>query len=106
MAEGHSLWYKHLMPPVGKLTRAGVYIQVVNYRHLRLLSRFRLRSNDLRVVTGAGHGEERSARYCIYCRNGAIDDEVHLICECTNIYVGGICLILCLTAEVLKVVSN
>ena len=79
--DGHSLWYKQLLPKLGKCTYAS-YMSIVNQKHLALLSQFRLRSNNLRIVTGAWLGEERITRYCLYCNHRAVDDEVHLLCEC------------------------
>ena len=78
---GHSDWYKHIMPACKKYSHP-YYMGNINHKHIKVLSRFRLRSNDLGVVTGAWDGTPRDQRYCRLCRFHAVEDEVHLLCEC------------------------
>ena len=77
-AGGHSEWYKHLMP-IGERYSHPVYMGNINIKHVKLMSCFRLRSNDLGVVTGAWSGIPRTERYCQYCRYHAVEDEVRVL---------------------------
>ena len=68
--------------PVGGLGTSRPGYQLINPRHIRVMSRLRLRNTDLRIVTGAWRREERVDRLCTLCRLNALDDETHLIFEC------------------------
>ena len=50
---------------------------------MRGLARFRLRSTNLGVVTGAWIGKPLNERLCDTCM--VVDDEVHHLCECRRL---------------------
>ena len=81
---GHSRWFKHIMPQTGRL-RYPVYMDIVNPKHYKVMSQFRLSNCNIRVVTGAWSGEDLEHRYCQFCRFHAVDDEVHFLLECRQL---------------------
>ena len=60
--------------------------EVMNMRDIQLrneLIRFRLGAHGLGVVRGAWDNTDRRNRICRCCRTGVIEDEVHMIFECS-----------------------
>lgn len=51
-------------------------------RKLRLLTRFRLSCHHLAVETGRWAGVDIDQRVCTLCRNGAVQDEHHILFFC------------------------
>ena len=56
---------------------------MLNNTNSRIMTRFRLRSHKLAVVTGAWTGTPIQDRVCTTC--GVLEDEVHFLCECQRL---------------------
>ena len=56
----------------------------IHTAHLASLLRFRLGAHDLGVAVGRWHGVSRADRMCNRCSLGCIDDEFHMVFECTH----------------------
>ena len=59
-------------------------LEVTNPSHRVALAQYRLSSQNLGIETGrhTKPPKPQEQRLCLYCRNGCIDDEIHLLTEC------------------------
>ena len=58
-------------------------IKIINYRYRKALSKFRLRSNKLNVVTGCYKNIVLAERICKCCDLHQVEDEYHVLFHCT-----------------------
>ncbi len=57
----------------------------ISVNKIRCFAQFRLGSHDLQVQTGAWTHIPRYLRSCDFCHSNAVDDEYHVIFECTAV---------------------
>ena len=57
-------------------------MELIDYKHLWTMSRFRCRHTKLAVVTAVWINRDNPDKTYPYCRMQATEDEVHLVVEC------------------------
>ena len=82
LGTGHARFYRHLSGPKKRLEESA-FMSLLDREHVKTMSRFRLRTTKLGVVTGAWAGIALQDRRCVDC--GVVDDEVHFLCECPRL---------------------
>ena len=65
------------------LDRPGYLSLRLGHRQTYTFVRFKLGCHRLAIVTGRWHGVPRADRLCLRCDVGALDDERHLVFECS-----------------------
>ena len=55
---------------------------VVHYRYRKALSQLRLSSHNLAIETGRHSNTPRELRFCILCKQKAIENEYHFVMIC------------------------
>ena len=80
--EGQTRFLCHLTDVKTKY-QAPEYMKVLDRKQTRVMSRFRLRTNNLAVVTGAWQGIDLPDRLCSTCNT--VEDETHFLCECRRL---------------------
>jgi hypothetical protein len=58
------------------------YLTISNYKIRNAIARIRLSSHQLQIEKGRHMKIQRCNRYCIYCDDNAIEDEVHFLFVC------------------------
>ena len=59
------------------------YLKINNFENRRAISKLRTSSHDLQIETGRWRHIDRSARLCTKCNQNAIEDETHMVFDCT-----------------------
>ena len=80
---GRARFYQHLANLSPSRLISPWYFDNIDRSNMRVLTRFRLRSTNLGVVTGAWIGKPLNERLCDTCM--VVDDEVHHLCECRRL---------------------
>lgn len=57
-------------------------VNIRDFKLRRVLTRFRLSNHDLEIEVGRHKGLPVEERYCRRCTEGAIESEIHFVCEC------------------------
>ena len=57
--------------------------KIVNFKYRQVLSKFRLRSFNLKVVTGKYENIALENRICECCNQNQVEDEYHVLFKCT-----------------------
>ena len=58
-------------------------VQLTNREYQKYVARFRVSSHNIRIQVGRHEGLPENQRICLYCNTGAIDNELHLMFDCT-----------------------
>ena len=82
LGTGHTRFYRHLSGPKKRLEESA-FMSLLDHEHVKTMSRFRLRTTKLWVVTGAWAGIALQDRRCVDC--GVVDNKVHFLCECPRL---------------------
>ena len=80
--EGQVRFLSHLTEDPEKY-KTPVYMKLLDADNQRVMSRFRLQTNKLAVVTGAWTGQPLANR--LYTTCGVLEEEVHFLCECRRL---------------------
>ena len=51
-----------------------------------MLSKFRLSDHELNIETGRHHNMKRDERYCPFCNDSSIEDEYHILFQCSKYF--------------------
>ena len=51
-----------------------------------MLSKFRLSDHELNIETGRHHNVKRDERYCPFCNDNSIEDEYHILFQCSKYF--------------------
>ena len=61
------------------------YLNIICDRSLRVvLSKLRLSDHELNIETGRHHSIKRDERYCPFCNDNSIEDEYHILFQCSK----------------------
>ena len=82
-----------VLQPKGKLTfynkikivyEKEKYLKIKNYENRQAISKLRLSAHPLLIETGRIMGLDRNDRICKFCNQQKLEDEKHLIFECSK----------------------
>ena len=63
------------------------YLNVICDRSLRVvLSKFRLSDHELNIETGRHLNIKHDERYCLFCNDNSIEDEYHILFQCSKYF--------------------